>query len=155
MKKTLCILLSLFASGAYAQTVLNNINLPQAPQFSQGTDRIRAADGTECSRSTGPRRKYMDVGVLAGAWGGQGVENQYPIIYANSNTAPPNNYNRAGGAAYSRMIINLDDEGDNYQVDCGKLYDLELERLKTEMGQNKLMEMGGGKNSTKPVGTDK
>lgn len=155
MKLIYILIGSAVSSSAFAQTVLNNINLPQAPQFNQGTDKIRAADGTECSRSTAPRRKYMDVGALAGGWGGQGVENQYPMIYANSNTAPPNNYNRAGGAAYTRVVINLDDERENYQVDCGRLYDLELERLKTEMGQNKLLEMGTVKSNSKPVGTER
>lgn len=123
--------------------MLNNINLPQAPQFNQGTDRIKASDGTECSRSTGPRKKYMDIGVLGGGWGGQGVENQYPMIYANSNMAPPNNYNRAGGAVYARLVLNLDSDDENYQVNCGRLYELELERLQLEMGQTKLM--GSGK----------
>lgn len=118
--------------------MLNNINLPQAPQWAQGTDKIRGADGTECSRSTGPRRKYMDVGILGGAWGGQGVENQYPIIYANEVTAPSNNYNRAGGAVYARLVINLDDVDKSYQVDCGRLYELELERLRMEIEQGKL-----------------
>lgn len=146
MKKILITTLFLCSFGVNAQTVLNNINLPQAPQFNQGTDRIKAADGTECSRSTGPRRKYMDVGALGGGWGGQGVENQYPMIYANSNTAPPNNYNRAGGAVYGRVVMNLDDEKENYQVDCGRLYDLELERMRMDMGQTKMI------TNTKPVG---
>lgn len=125
--------------NALAQTVLNNINLPQAPQFNQGTDRIRASDGTECSRSTGPRRKYMDVGVVGGGWGGQGVENSYPMIYQNATVAPSNNYNRAGGAVYARLVINLDNIEDNYQIDCNRLYELELERMKLEVGQEKLM----------------
>lgn len=80
----------------------------------------------------------MDLGVLGGGWGGQGVENQYPIMYADSNVAPPNNYNRMGGAVYARLIINLDNDEKNYQVDCGRLYELELERLRMEIEQGKL-----------------
>ena len=142
MKKYIILTFASFCGLVEAQTVLNNINLPQAPQFNQGTDRIRAADGTECSRSTGPRRKYMDVGALGGGWGGQGVENQYPMIYADATTAPPNNYNRAGGAVYARLVINLDNDESNYQVNCGRLYELELERLQLEMNQNKLIGTG-------------
>lgn len=138
--------LSALSIEASSQTVLNNINLPQAPQFNQGTDRIRASDGTECSRSTGPRRRYLDAGVVGGGWGGQGVENQYPIIYQNATTAPPNNYNRAGGAAYSRIVMNLDSDQDNFQIDCGRLYELELQRLKMEIGDAKTI------SNAKPVG---
>lgn len=149
MKNRILLIGLLFCTVANAQTVLNNINLPQAPQFNQGTDRIRAADGTECSRSTGPRKRYMDVGVVGGGWGGQGVENQYPTIYQNAATAPPNNYNRAGGAVYARLVINLDGDSGDYQVDCGRLYEMELERMRMELGQAKMIGSGGAK----PVGT--
>lgn len=126
---------------ASAQTNLGSINLPQAPQFPQGQDRVRATDGTECNRSTAPRKKYMDMGVVAGGAGGTGVENQYPYTYYPGMTPPPNNqYNRAGGSVYARIVINLDAE--NYNLDCGRLYELELERLRTELEQAKLMGVG-------------
>jgi hypothetical protein len=138
---------------ASAQTTLNNINLPQTPQFPQGTDRIRAADGTECSRSTAPRNKYMDMGVLGFGAGGQGVENQYPIVYG-ANTGnyniPNNSYQRAGGGVYARLVINLDNDTPN--VDCGKLYELELERLKLELEQGK-MGTGSGVSQAKAFQT--
>lgn len=127
---------------ASAQTNLGSVNLPQAPQFPQGQDRIRATDGTECSRSTAPRRKYMDVGVVAAGSGGTGVENQYPYTYFPGMTTPPNNqYNRTGGSVYARVVINLD--ANTYDIDCGRLYELEIERLKTELEQAKLF--GAGK----------
>lgn len=146
-------LLIQFPTVANAQTTLSNINLPQTPQFPQGTDRIRAADGTECSRSTAPRNKYMDVGMLGFGAGGQGVENQYPIVYgANTgNYNIPNNiYQRAGGGVYARLVINLDNDTPN--VDCGKLYDLELERLKLELEQGK-MGTGAGVSQAKAFQT--
>lgn len=126
---------------ASAQINLGSVNLPQAPQFPQGQDRIRATDGTECNRSTAPRRKYMDMGVVGSGSTGTGVENQYPYTYFPGMTAPPNNqFNRTGGSVYARIIINLDAQ--DYNIDCGRLYDLEIERLRTELEQAKLMGVG-------------
>jgi hypothetical protein len=126
---------------ASAQTNLGIVSLPQAPQFPQGQDRIRATDGTECSRSTAPRRKYMDVGVVGSGSSGTGVENQYPHTYFPGMTTPPNNqYNRAGGSVYARVVINLDAQ--DYNIDCGRLFELEIERLRLELEQAKLMGVG-------------
>lgn len=90
----------------------------------------------------------MDIGVLGFGAGGQGVENQYPIIYGtvsgNNISAPANNYQRVGGGAYARVVINLDQDSPN--VDCGKLYELELERLKLELEQGRMI--GTGKPAT-------
>jgi hypothetical protein len=83
----------------------------------------------------------MDIGVVAGGSGGTGVENQYPYTYYPGMTTPPNNqYNRTGGSVYARIVINLDAK--DYNIDCGRLYELEIERLKTELEQAKLIGVG-------------
>ena len=111
--------------------------LPQAPQFPQGQDKIRGADGTECSRSTAPRKRYADIGFLGGNTSGTGGQFGY-------GGSTDNSYGQQGGAIYGRITFNLDAE--NYNVDCGRLYELELERLRVELEQAKMMGVG------KPVG---
>lgn len=124
------------SAPAYPQTVVGNVMLPQAPQFQQGQDRIRAADGTECSRSTGPRKRFADVGMLGGNMGGSGS----PYGYYGGTTGSQN-YSQNGGAVYGRITFNLDPEQDELQ--CSRLYELELERLRLEVEQARLM--GSGK----------
>lgn len=106
--------------------------LPQAPVFQQGQDRIRAADGTECSRATGPRQRFADIGLVGGNTVGNGS------MYGNGVAQP---YTQQGGAIYGRITFNLDAE--SYNMDCSRLYELELERLRIELDQAKLI--GAGK----------
>lgn len=127
--------LGLVSASAQAQTVVGNVMLPQAPQFQQGQDRIRAADGTECSRSTGPRQRFADIGMLGGNMGGSGSPYGY---YGNG--AGNQNYTQNGGAVYGRITFNLDPVQD--ELSCSRLYELELERLRIELEQAKLMGVG-------------
>ena len=127
--------LALVSASAQAQTVVGNLMLPQAPQFQQGQDRIRAADGTECSRSTGPRQRFADVGMLGGNMGGSGSPYGY-----YGNTTGNQNYTQNGGAVYGRITFNLDPVQD--ELSCSRLYELELERLRIELEQAKLMGVG-------------
>lgn len=139
-----------FFSNASAQTSFNNINLPST-QWQQGSDRVRAADGTECSTSTAPRSKWIELGATGGSIGGQGSDYSYQGVVANGTqivTAPQNNYNRAGGALFAKLIINLDRPV--AQLDCNRLYETELERLQEE---NKQLRMGAV--NAKPYATTK
>lgn len=138
--------LVLVSLPALAQPSIGNIQLPATPQFPQGQDRVRAADGTECSVSTAPREKFMDVGVVGGTSTGSGVENQYPYILPGSTVIPGNQYNRVTGGVYARIVINLDPE--RPKIDCNRLYELEIQRLRAEIEQLKLIGVGkavGGK----------
>lgn len=109
-------------------------------QWQQGQDRIRSADGVECQRSTAPRDKWMEFGTVAGGVGGQGSDYAYQSVYAlptgDTTVSPQNNYNRAGGGVWGKLVINLDKQPE--QIDCGKLYNLELERLTEENRQLKM-----------------
>lgn len=131
---------------ALGQPSIGNIQLPSAPQFPQGQDRVRSADGVECSVSTAPRERFMDIGVVGGTSSGAGVENQYPYILPGSVIAPGNQYNRVSGGVYARIVINLDPE--RPKIDCNRLYELEIVRLRSEIEQLKLIGVGkavGGK----------
>ena len=142
MKKGLlllaCVLwLVLAYRPTHAQTVLNVGQ--QQMQWQQGQDRVRSADGVECHRSTAPRDKWMEFGVIGTGVGGQGSDYAYQPVYANGNTttiAPQNNYNRSGAGAWGKLVVNLDTQPD--QLDCGRLYNLELERLQEENRQLKM-----------------
>lgn len=134
------LVLVLVCPPAYPQTAIGSINLPSTPAFPQGQDKVRAADGTECSRSTAPRNKYAEVGVVGTGVGGQGVENSYPFVGYNGTIPSAQPYSRAGGAIYGRIIINLD--ANQSELDCNHLYALEIERLKNELEQAKLIGIG-------------
>lgn len=130
----------LVCQPAYPQTAIGSINLPATPAFPQGQDKVRAADGTECQRSTAPRSKWAEVGVVGTGVGGQGVENSYPFVGYNGTIPSAQPYSRAGGAVYGRIIINLD--ANQSDIDCNHLYALEIERLKAELEQAKLIGVG-------------
>lgn len=81
----------------------------------------------------------MEFGTVAAGTGGQGSDYAYQPVYAtNTGTtvAPQNTYNRAGGGVWGKLVINLDSQPS--QIDCGRLYDLELERLQEENRQLKM-----------------
>lgn len=109
--------------------------LPQAPQFPQGQDKIRAADGTECLRATAPRKRFADIGFVGGNNNGNGSM----YNYGGGGGQP---YSQNGGAVYGRITFNLDADGTD-SIDCNRLYELELQRLQIELEQAKLM--GAGK----------
>lgn len=132
--------LALASHLALSQTAIGSVNLPSTPAFPQGQDRVRAADGTECARSTAPRNKWAEIGVVGSGTQGQGVENSYPFVGYNGAIPSAQPYNRAGGAVYGRIIINLD--AAQPELDCNYLYTLEIERLRAELEQAKLIGVG-------------
>lgn len=109
-------------------------------QWQQGQDRIRSADGVECQRSTAPRDKWMEFGAVGTGIGGQGSDYAYqPMTQTQTGavlTAPQNNYNRTGAGVWGKLVINLDKQPE--QIDCNRLYDLEIERLQEENRQLKM-----------------
>lgn len=81
----------------------------------QGQDEVRAADGTSCSSSISGSGAYLDLGVIK-----------------NNERAV-----QQGVATYGRVVIPLG--GRSKRLDCTQLYQLELERLRTEL---QLLKMG-------------
>lgn len=76
----------------------------------QGFDEVRGADGTSCRSSNTGSGAYADVGVI----GGRGESGSVDT-----------------GAVYGRVVVPLGKVGT--RLDCRKLYDLEIERLKAEV----------------------
>ncbi len=100
-------LISQTASAEDASNVNNGFSLPGV-SLSQGTDEVRAADGTSCRSAVGGAGAYLDMGVIG-----------------KPNTEVANN------SYYGRVVVPLG-RGPK-RLDCVKLYELEVERLKLEL----------------------
>jgi hypothetical protein len=96
---------------ASAQEINNSVNngfsLPGV-SLPQGTDEVRAADGTSCRSAVGGTGAYLDMGVIG----------------KPNTSVDSNNY-------YGRFVVPLS-KGPK-RLDCTKLYELEIERLKLEL----------------------
>ena len=114
----------LAGSGAQAQntSIINQdvtgFNLPGV-QLPQGHDEVRAADGTTCRSAVAGAGAYLDTGIIGNP----------------SNTTGTNSV-----SAYGRVVIPLGRKP--ARLDCGRLYDLEVQRLQMEL---RLMQMGLGR----------
>ncbi len=111
-------------SGAQAQTTsiinqdVTGFNLPGV-QLPQGHDEVRAADGTTCRSAVSGAGAYLDTGIIGN----------------------PNSANGANTiSAYGRVVIPLGRKP--ARLDCGRLYELEVQRLQMEL---RLMQMGLGR----------
>jgi hypothetical protein len=85
----------------------NNFQLPGV-SLPQGTDEVRAADGTSCRSAVGGTGAYLDMGVIG----------------RPNTTVESNSY-------YGRFVVPLGKA--SKRLDCSKLYELEIERLKLEL----------------------
>lgn len=111
------------ATPAQAQTATNSAFSLPGVTLPQGADEVRAADGTSCRSSNGGSGAYLDVGIIG-----------------SPNAASDNN------AYYGRVVVPL---GRNpKRLDCTKLYELEVERLRMEL---ELMKAGLGRSSDPEV----
>lgn len=90
-----------------------------------GQDEIRAADGTTCRSAVSGSGAYVDAGVIQG----------------NSGT---NEF-----ATYGRVVVPIGRKPQ--RVDCTRLYELEIERLRMELD---LLKMGLGQGPTAAGGSD-
>jgi hypothetical protein len=105
-----CVSTQAFADSNYIQ---NNqqfgVNLPQAA-LPSGSDEIRTTDGATCRSAVGGDGAYMDIGVIG---------------------SPEGRDASASAAAYGRIVVPLGYKAK--RLDCTKLYDLEIRRLKMEL----------------------
>ncbi len=92
----------------------NGFDLPGV-SMPQGQDEVRASDGTTCSSAVAGSGAYLDVGVIRGARGNTGNDM----------------------ATYGRVVVPIGRKPK--RLDCAKLYELEVERLRMEL---QLLKMG-------------
>lgn len=115
--------LSIFAAPALAQTVdgvpiivpsqssiynQNAVTLP-TPPIANGQDVVRGVSGASCQSAIASAGPYLDLGVI----GSQDV------------------FNRDTAALYGRIVIPIGERPK--RLDCTKLYELEITRLKVEL----------------------
>lgn len=105
------------SSSSYNQ---QGFNLPTAPR-SSGQDIVRGSGGISCQSAVGGNGPVFDMGII-------GTND----IYSRDSTA-----------LYGRITVPLGKKPK--RVDCTKLYDLEIQRLKMEL---QLMRAGGFGNFT-------
>lgn len=106
----------------------DGVYLPPAPTGSGGEDAIETADGARCRQSINSSGPYLDVGMAA----------------SSSNASRGNTYGQAitethGGQqalGYARITIPLGRRPS--RIDCSRLYELEITRMKREIELLKL-----------------
>ena len=107
------------AQDNYINQNISGFNLPGV-SLSQGSDEVRAADGTTCRSAVGGSGAYMDVGIIGN---------------------PEQDAASGSMSAYGRIVVPLGRQPK--RLDCSRLYDLEVQRLELEL---RLTQMGLGQN---------
>jgi hypothetical protein len=102
------------SSGYYNNNSQFGMVLPYA-SLPSGQDEIRTADGTSCRSAVGGDGTYMDTGVIG---------------------TPATQNLDSSAAVYGRLVIPLGKKAT--RLDCTRLYDLEIERLRTELALAKM-----------------
>lgn len=105
-----------------SNTTTAGVNLP-TPTSSYGQDEVQAAGGVACRSAIGGSGPYVDAGV---------VGSQDP-------------YARSSATAYARVVVPLGRAPK--RLDCTRLYDLEIQRLKLELELAR-MSLPGPRNTT-------
>lgn len=126
-----CISTQALADSNYIQ---NNqqfgVNLPQAA-LPSGSDEIRTTDGATCRSAVGGDGAYMDVGVIG---------------------SPEGQDASASAAAYGRIVVPLGYKAK--RLDCTKLYDLEIRRLKMELELARMGTAGSANTAAAPMNSN-
>lgn len=104
------------------------LNLPGV-SLPQGYDEVRTSDGSFCRSSVSGNGAYLDMGVIG---------SQHPDGSAIDR-----------GAVYGRVVVPLGRTGS--RLDCRRLYDLEIERLRMEV---RLLRAGAGQMRRDPSGAE-
>jgi hypothetical protein len=102
----------------------DGLYLPSPPTGPGGEDSITTSEGVRCSQSINSSGGYLDFGVAGGD-----LSSGYT---ASGPPAAP-----ASAIGYARIIIPLGQSPT--RLDCARLYELEIERLKAEI---ELMKVG-------------
>ncbi|WP_426266750.1 hypothetical protein [Sphingomonas sp. LHG3443-2] len=116
--------LLLAATAASAQS---GVYLPPAPQGPGGEDTIETQSGTRCRQSINGNEGYLDVGVTGTT--ASGVPN-------NSNLVVSINERDRHALGYARITVPLGRKPK--RLDCSRIYELEIQRLRDELALLKM-----------------
>ena len=97
--------------------------LPTAPTGPGGEDSVETATGTRCRQAINGNGAYLDVGI-AGSRSSGSEFNRYGVT-GHSNA------DGSQALGYARMIVPLGKKPQ--RIDCSRLYEMELARLKREI----------------------
>lgn len=97
--------------------------LPPAPSGSGGEDSIETASGTRCRQSINSNGAYLDVGMAASR-----STDRQPDPYRIGQAHQDRGTDALG---YARMVVPLGKKP--ARIDCARLYELELARMKREI----------------------
>lgn len=112
------------ASAARAQSLY----LPTAPSGPGGEDTIETASGSRCRQSMNSNGTYLDVGMTGSTSNGNGDGR------TNLFSHPEGDRSQATG--YVRVTVPLGHKPG--RLDCSRLYELEIARMKREIELLKL-----------------
>lgn len=115
------------ALGGAAAIAQSGIYLPQAPQGPGGEDTIETSSGTRCRQSINSNSGYVDVGVAGNAGSGY-PDHQGAFISITDRDRE--------ALAYARITIPLGKQPK--RLDCSKIFELEIQRLKEEIALLKM-----------------
>jgi len=102
---------------------------------SNGYDRISGTTGLVCESSIAGDT-YFEMGTYAAD------DNNNPINYNTSSSASKSGNKNDSFGIYARVIIPL--TGPKKRVNCNRLYDLEIEKLRLEIERLKNVKVKGG-----------
>lgn len=98
------------------------IYMPPAPHGPGGEDTIESSSGTRCRQSINSNSGYVDLG-LAGSAGSAVPASDRAFVSINDRDRE--------ALAYARVTIPLGKQPK--RLDCSKVYELEIERLRQEV----------------------
>ncbi|WP_160605573.1 hypothetical protein [Pontixanthobacter aquaemixtae] len=103
----------------------DGIFLPAAPRGAGGEDSIETAEGTRCRQSINSNGSYLDLGLTGRA--------SKPLTQPQALNLPflLSQDRDSEMLAYARVTIPLGKKPQ--RIDCSRLYELEITRLKREL----------------------
>jgi len=112
-----CLAFAALTLGAWPALAGDGLFLPSPPTGPGGEDSITTSEGVRCTQSVNSSGGYLDFGVAGGD--------------IDTNSPPGATPAKQGTIGYARLIIPLGSSPK--RLDCARLYDLEIARLKAEI----------------------
>lgn len=119
--------LAVLLIAAEASGQVQGAFLPSPPSGPGGEDVVETASGARCRQSMNSNRAYLDVGLLA-SQSNRDI-NQQPGPLATDQE-------RGQALGYARVTVPLGRKPE--RLDCSRLYELEIERMRREIELLKL-----------------
>lgn len=110
-----------FTLAAWPALAADGLLLPSPPVGPGGEDSITTSEGVRCSQSINSSGGYLDLGVAGGD-----LSNAYGSQWDDEDEGTPQS-----AVAYARIILPLGEAPT--RLNCARLYELEIQKLKAEI----------------------